>query len=59
MGIKLYKDGISVVFDNRGDSYEIPNYCICLPSRYELKDDYKKKKKTEELFFKVNKFYLP
>ncbi len=44
MGIKLYKNCINVVFDAKGDSYEIPNYCINMPYKYELKDEYKRKK---------------
>ena len=43
MGIKLLKDCISVVYDSRGDSYEVPNYCINMPSFYELRDEFKKK----------------
>jgi hypothetical protein len=46
MGIKLHKECINVVFDSKGDSYEIPNYCINMPYKYNVKEDELKKKKT-------------
>jgi len=52
MGVKLHKNSLSVVFDSKGDSYEVPNYCINMPHKYILKDA-KKKKAVKEEFFKV------
>ncbi len=53
MGVKLHKDCISVVFDSKGDSYEVPNYCINLPHKYNLKDQPKKKSSISEETLKV------
>ena len=39
MGVKIYKDCLCVVFDSKGDSYEIPNYCINWPHKYIIKEN--------------------
>jgi hypothetical protein len=48
MGIKLYKNCITVVFDPKGDSFEIPTYCIHMPYKYELRDEFVYKEKKVE-----------
>ena len=55
MGVKLYKGCLNVVFDSKGDSYEVPNYCINMPHKYILKDEYKVKDSTniKDEVFKV------
>ena len=35
-GIKPYAGCINVVYDNKGNLYEIPNYCIHPPSKWEI-----------------------
>jgi len=58
MGIKVYKNCISVVFDAKGDSYELPNYCINMPYKYVLKDNFTKKKSSQEQLLKVKQLHL-
>lgn len=59
MGIKLYKNCITVVFDPKGDSFEIPTYCIHMPYKYELRDEFvHKDKKVESQKINVNVYSL-
>lgn len=59
MGIKLYKNCITVVFDPKGDSFEIPTYCIHMPYKYELRDEFvHKDKKVESQKINVNMYSL-
>ena len=37
-GIKPYKDCINITYDNKGALYEIPNYCINDPMKYEISE---------------------
>ena len=37
--IRLYENCINVVYDSRGLIYEIPNYCINDPYKFELEFD--------------------
>lgn len=46
MGIKLHKGCLSVVFDAKGDSYEVPNYCMNKPHKYIIKEEEYKKPKN-------------
>ena len=48
MGIKLHKGCLSVVFDAKGGSYEVPNYCLNKPHKYIIKEDKKPKTVLEE-----------
>ena len=47
--IKLYESCINVVYDSRGTIYEIPNYCINEPYRYELEFEEKKTQEKEKV----------
>ena len=48
-GIIPYKNCINIVYDSKGILYEIPNYCINLPLRYEIEEiKYDKQKPKEE-----------
>ena len=42
-GIVPYKDCINVTYDTFGGLYEIPNYCIHFPSKYDLPEFHKEK----------------
>ena len=58
MGVKLYHNSLAVVFDAKGDSYEVPNYCMHKPHKYIIKEvEYKKIKNVKEETFKVC-FYI-
>lgn len=37
--IRPLKDCINVVYDSKGILYEIPNYCINDPYKYEIEND--------------------
>jgi hypothetical protein len=45
-GIRLYENCINVVFDSKGIIYEIPNYCINEPYKYQ--EDFLEKRKTNQ-----------
>jgi hypothetical protein len=42
-GVTPYRDCINVTYDPKGAIYEIPNYCINDPYKYDLPDDTTKK----------------
>jgi hypothetical protein len=46
--IKPYKNCINIVYDSKGFLYEIPNYCINLPLRYEIEEIKKDKEIPKE-----------
>ena len=46
-GVIPYKDCINVTYDTFGGLYEIPNYCIHFPSKYDLPENHKEKPKEE------------
>lgn len=47
-GIVPYKDCINVTYDTFGGLYEIPNYCIHFPTRYDLPETHKEKPLEEQ-----------
>lgn len=48
MDVKPYKDCINVVYDGFGGLFEIPNYCIHDPSKYDIPKENDKQKPPEE-----------
>ena len=48
MDLVPYENCINITYDAFGYLYEIPNYCIHWPLRYELDDDESKKPKTNK-----------
>ena len=46
-----YKDCINITYDSLGALYEIPNYCINDPYKYEIIEDKKEKPKEEKITF--------
>ena len=62
-GIKLYENCINVVYDSKGHIYEIPNYCINEPYKFDLemekkKTEEKEKEKDKEIHLKVFIFFF-
>ncbi len=55
--IKPKKKCINVTYDSNGFCYEIPNYCINDPSKYEINDE-KKKAKKEDVEVKIRRGIL-
>ena len=53
-----YKNCINIVYDSKGFLYEIPNYCINFPSRYEIEviENDKKKPKEEKINITIRNF---
>ena len=53
-----YKNCINIVYDSKGFLYEIPNYCINLPLRYEIDviENDKKKPKEEKINITIRYF---
>ena len=53
-----YKKCINIVYDSKGFLYEIPNYCINFPSRYEIEviENDKKKPKEEKINITIRYF---
>ena len=53
-----YKNCINIVYDSKGFLYEIPNYCINFPSRYEIEviENDKKKPKEEKININIRNF---
>ena len=43
-----YKDCINITYDSLGGLYEIPNYCINDPYKYEIEEEEKKERPPEE-----------
>ena len=56
-GIIPYKNCINITYDSKGALYEIPNYCINEPFKYEI-DDIKKNKPKEEDIVIVVRFFI-
>ena len=57
-GIKPYKDCINITFDNKGALYEIPNYCINDPMKYEISDiEYDKKTPKSDIINFIVRYY--
>ena len=55
-GIVPYKDCINVTYDTFGGLYEIPNYCIHFPSKYDLPEFHKEKPNEEkQIIFIIRK----
>ena len=54
-GLETLKGCINITFDDKGEIYEIPNYCINEPSRYEIKSK-KDKPIKENIEIKINNF---
>jgi len=46
-GVTPLKDCLSLTFDTRGYYYEIPNYCINFPFKYEIGSNIENKVKPE------------
>ena len=56
MEIVPYSNCINVTYDSLGYLYEIPNYCINMPLKYDLPgDDTKKPKDNKEIVITVRK----
>ena len=56
-GIIPYNNCINITYDSKGALYEIPNYCINEPFKYEI-DDIKKNKPKEEDIVIVVRFFI-
>lgn len=59
--LRPLKNCINIVYDSKGMLYEIPNYCINDPYRFELEEDHDKNKleQTEEAILNVKiNYYL-
>ena len=50
-----YKDCINITYDSLGALYEIPNYCINDPYKYEIIEEEKEKPKEEKVKFHLRK----
>ena len=56
-GIIPYKNCINITYDSKGALYEIPNYCINEPFKFEI-DDIKKNKPKEEDIVIIVRFFI-
>ena len=54
-GVKPYKKCLNVIYDLTGGLYEIPNYCINDPVRYEIPNINKEKPEERKITFYVRK----
>lgn len=55
--LRPLKDCINIVYDSKGNLYEIPNYCINDPYKFELEEDNEKinSDQVEEVILNVKK----
>ena len=53
--IRPYENCINVVYDNKGLIYEIPNYCINEPYKFELEFQQALKSSEKEILLNVIK----
>lgn len=58
--LRPLKDCINIVYDSKGILYEIPNYCINDPYKFELEEDDEKIKSEDikEIELNVKSFYI-
>ena len=52
-GLVTYNNCINITYDTSGALYEIPNYCINEPYKYEIIENEKEKPKEEKISFKL------
>ena len=52
-GLVPYNNCINITYDTSGFLYEIPNYCINDPSKYEIVENEKVRPKEEKITFKL------
>ena len=52
-GLVPYNNCINITYDSSGALYEIPNYCINDPYKYEIVENEKEKPKEEKITFKL------
>ena len=52
-GLVPYNNCINITYDTSGFLYEIPNYCINDPYKYEILENEKEKPKEEKITFKL------
>ena len=52
-GLVPYNNCINITYDTSGALYEIPNYCINEPYKYEIVENEKEKPKEEKISFKL------
>ena len=52
-GLVTYNNCINITYDTSGALYEIPNYCINEPYKYEIVENEKEKPKEEKISFKL------
>ena len=52
-GLVPYKNCINITYDASGALYEIPNYCINEPYKYEIVENEKEKPKEEKVSFRL------
>jgi len=58
-GIIPYRNCINIVYDSKGFLYEIPNYCINNPIKYEIEEiEYNKEKPKEEKINIIIRYYI-
>ena len=58
-GIIPYRNCINIVYDSKGFLYEIPNYCINYPLKYEIEEiEYNKEKPNEENINIIIRYYI-
>ena len=59
--LRPLKDCINIIYDSKGMLYEIPNYCINDPFKFELDNETQKINKSnslQEQFINVNYHYF-
>lgn len=52
-GLVPYNNCLNIIYDTSGFLYEIPNYCINDPYKYEIVENEKERPKEEKLTFKL------
>ena len=57
-GIIPYNNCINITYDNKGALYEIPNYCINLPFKYNDDNNHKKNKPKEDNIIIIIRYFI-
>ena len=52
-GLVPYNNCLNIIYDTSGFLYEIPNYCINDPYKYEIVENEKERPKEEKITFKL------